>query len=371
MHVRFVLCSLLAVFGVFAGTPAFAAVHPGDELYVTVFDHPELTGPVTVDTTNHISLPLAGFVDVRNLDAKQIAVRVRTQLAEFIQQPAVNVQLKAQQFTLFIAGGPGGTLKYEPGETLVSALGDLAPRLQEIPSGDGSLKTGDLSSLERSRLDLTRVGVAREGASLGTFDVTELSATGKSGPILQPGDTLAFVDKPTEVHVIGEVVRPGSAYLSPNEPLADAVSQVGGILPTAATSHIALASGGATQMLALGDTRFNSPAQPGDTITVPAAPRVNIVGLVDKPGAVVLKTDASLLSALYEAGGPTKWADLTHVQVIANGAKSSYNVTSLIHGDMTQDPQLKDGDVVFVPEGHKLDVGGIFQTILGAALFFK
>ena len=36
-----------------------------------------------------------------------------------------------------------------------------------------------------------------------------------------------------------------------------------------------------------------------------------------------------------------------------------------MHGDTSQNPQLKDGDVVFVPEGHKVDSKSIFQSILG------
>jgi protein involved in polysaccharide export with SLBB domain len=368
MYVRAAFSLMLVVL---LAAPVRAAVHSGDQLFVTVYDHPELTGPVTVDTTERISLPLAGLVDVRGLGARQIADRIQQQLAVYVRKPAVNVQLKTQQFMIFIAGGPGGTLKYEAGETLVAALGDLAPRLQEIPANDGTLKTGDLSQLERSRLDMRRVGIVRDDKSVGTFDVTRLSATGQSGPVLQPGDTLVFVNKPNAVRVMGDVARPGLALLSEDEPLSDAVAQVGGELPSAATSNIVLQRGGQAQNLALGDPKFDQPAQNGDVLTVPSAPRVNIVGLVDKPGAVILRTDISLLSALYEAGGPTKWADLTQVQVVQDGAKKQYDITRLVHGDTSQNPQLKDGDVVFVPEGHKIAFGEIFQNILSAAFFVR
>lgn len=368
MNVRAILGSIIVLASATVA-PVLAAVHPGDQLYVTVYDHPELSGPVTVDTAERISLPLAGTVDVRGLETKQIAERVRTSLATYVRKPAVNVQLKGQQFSLFIAGGPGGTLKYEPGETLMAALGDLAPRVQEVPQKDGTLKAGDLSDLERSRLDLRRVALLRDGATLGTFDALALSRQGQSGPRLQPGDTLSFVDKPNAVRVLGEVARPGYAALADNEPLADAIGQVGGTLATAASSHVELRRDGTTALLALGDPAFNAAAKNGDTIVVPAAPRVNIVGLVDKPGAVTLKTDTSLLSALYEAGGPTKWADLTHVSVMQKGVTTSYNITRLVHGDISQNPQLSDGDVVFVPEGHKIAVGEIFQSLLSAVPF--
>lgn len=365
--VRTLFCLLLVSL---LAAPASAAVHAGDQLFVTVYDHPELSGPVTIDTTERVSLPLAGAVDVRGLGTRQIAERIEQSLALYIRKPAVNVELKTQQFTIFIAGGPGGTLKYEAGETLVAALGDLAPRVAEVPGKDGALSAGDLSGLERSRLDMRRVGIVRDDRPLGTFDVISLLAAGKSGPVLQPGDTLAFVNKPNAVRVIGDVARPGLALLADDEPLSDALAQVGGPLPSAATANIVLKRGDQTQLLALGDATFNQPGRGGDSITVPAAPRVNIVGLVDKPGAVVLRTDESLLSALYEAGGPTKWADLTQVQVMQDGTKRSYDITRLVHGDVSQNPKLEDGDVVFVPEGHKVDFGQVFANIFAFAFPF-
>ena len=57
-------------------SPALASVHAGDELVVAVFDHPELSGPAVVDGSAHISVPLAGSVDVRGLEPDQIAARL-------------------------------------------------------------------------------------------------------------------------------------------------------------------------------------------------------------------------------------------------------------------------------------------------------
>ncbi len=350
---------------------AAAAVHAGDQLTVTVYEHPELSGPVTVDTTEHISLPLAGTVSVAGLEPRQIAARLQSSLATYILKPGVTVELKSQQLVLFVSGGPGGTLVYQPGENLLGALGDLAPKVLDIPQPDGSLKGGDLSDIERSRLDLRRVGIVRDGTPLGTFDAVQLAAAGRGGPLLQPGDTLSLIDKPNQIRIDGDVRRPGFAYLSDDEPLRDALDQAGGITTTAATANIQLRRDGSTQLVALGDTTFNAPGKTGDSITVPSAPRINVVGLVTTPGAVALKTDTSLLSALYQAGGPTKWADLTKVQVMEHGTSTPYDVTRLVHGDTSQNPSLKDGDVVFVPEGHKVDYSGFFQTMINAVSIFR
>jgi protein involved in polysaccharide export with SLBB domain len=372
-----VLIALCALAAPVAAAPS--AIHAGDQLFVTVYGHPELTGSFSVNAAERVSLPLAGTIDIHGLGTEQIAERIKLALQPYVIKPAVDVQLKAQPDRIFVSGGPGGVLKFQPGETLGSALADLPITGRSAAAnaaGDTGSSQGDdrLAAIATSRFDLRRVSVERDGKSLGTFDAMALSSSGESGPTLQPGDTIVLVDKPVAVRINGDVRTPGVAHLWTDEALSDAFIQAGGLSPSAATSHISLTRDGATQLVALGDPVFRNPARSDDSVTVPAAPRVVVAGLVDKPGTVTLKTDFSLLSALYAAGGPTTWADLGQVQVLADGAKSTYDVKRLVHGDTSQNPQLQDGDTVFVPEGHKVDSKGIFQTIitsLGALFLLK
>lgn len=369
---RFTLFFFGLVFSVAATCiGASAAVHAGDQLFVTVFDHPELTGPIAVDSGERISLPMAGNVNVHGLSTDEIAARVQRRLAFYIIKPSVSVQLKAEQASIFISGGPGGVLKYEPGEMLLTALGDLAPRALEVTSKDGGLVAGDLSALQRSRIDLRRVGVVRNGASIGNFDVVAIAAAGKSSPRLSPGDTIVLVDKPVSVRVIGDVQRPGMVFLANDEPLSAALAQSGGILPTAETSNIEFHRGERHLTLATGDAMFNAPAAVGDEIVVHSAPHVSITGFVEKPGSVLLTTNGSLLNALYETGGPSKWADIRHVKVVSHDKTTTYDITGLLRGDLSQNPQLADGDLVFVPESHKISFSSVFQNILNASFLLK
>jgi protein involved in polysaccharide export with SLBB domain len=336
-------------------------VHGGDELQVTVYNHPELSRKVTVGAAETLSLPLAGTIDVRGLEPAQIATRITGALGAYVRNPAVDVELALQSASIFVSGGPGGVLKYQPGETLAGGIADLALVGGGSPN-DASKRSG-LGNLERSRVDLHRVAVRRDGGLLGTYDAVALSAAGDGGPGLIPGDTIVFVNKPNGVRVLGDVVRPGTTYVSPDETLADAVEQAGGTNVTAASAHLTLQRDGSTAQLALGDPQMHQPAQAGDVLTIPTAPRVSVAGLVDKPGSVLLKTDFTLVNALYQAGGPTKWGNLAAVAVIHNGTTTSYNVAALVHGNTSQNPTLADGDTVFVPEGHKVDYAGIFSTL--------
>jgi protein involved in polysaccharide export with SLBB domain len=251
-------------------------------------------------------------------------------------------------------------LKYAPGESLTAAVTELV-----APKGVDASASGDpFASVAHSRLDLHRIRVERDGATLGTYDVVSLAAHGNAGPLLQPGDTIAFENKPSAVRILGAVKTPGTAYVSSDESLTNAIEESGGILDTAATSHVLLQRGGTTQSLSLGDSILSAPAVDGDVLTVPTAPRISVVGVVAKPGVVALKTDFSLLNAIYQAGGPLKQGDLAHVSVIRSGAITRYDVSALVHGDTSQNPVLSDGDVVFVPQGKtSFDFFAVLQAV--------
>lgn len=371
MKLTTLLGAIVVVGLILSGNAAIASVHAGDQLYVTVYDHPELTGIFSIDASERLSMPLVGSVDIHGLSENTIAKKIRARLAVYILRPAVSVQLKDQQASLFVSGGPGGVLKYDPGETLVAALGELSPRVTGISSKGGGASSGDLDDLQRTRIDLRRVGIVRDSKSLGQFDIQRLVATGQPAPRLLPGDTIVLVDKPRSVRVLGEVAHPGVAYLADDESLDNALIQSGGLLPTAATTEIGLHRDGSDNFVSLSDPRFNLPPHDGDVVTVPIAPHVSIAGLVERPGTLVLKTEPTLLSALYEAGGPSHWADLKHVEVVDQNVKASYDITRLINGDLSQNPKLKDGDLVFVPEGHKLSFASIFQNILSLSILHR
>jgi len=343
------------------------SIHAGDKIYIRVFGHPELSESLVLDARGEVSLPMTGTIAIGGLSSKDAAARIDLAYRSFLRYPAAEVDLVSEGTSIFVAGGPGGVLKYASGETLATALAD-------IQSGDTTIdakRPPDLADIYHSRIDLHRVSIDRDGATLGIYDVLALSQNGQTGPELLPGDTIALADKPVAVQVLGQVVNPGTTYLYADEPLNDAIAQVGGLAPDAATANISFTRGSTVSDVALGDQSLNNPATAGDSLVVPSAPRVNVAGLVEKPGPVTLKTDFTLLSAMYNAGGPQKYANITDVQVLHHGQTSHYDVTKLTHGDVTQNPSLSDGDTVFVPEGHKIDFSSVFQAIGALGLLVR
>jgi protein involved in polysaccharide export with SLBB domain len=333
--------------------PSYAdpVIHDGDRVAIKVYNHPELSSTIAVDSRGYLAMPLVGPVPAAGSQPGELAAKIRNGLKPFMHYPAVDAQIAGEGASVFVSGGPGGVIAYQPGQTLSAAL-------SQIKSVDGV-------DILHSRVDLTRVGVQRDQRSLGTFDTIALSGRGDGGPVLAAGDTVVLVDKSLPVRIDGDITRPGTTFLNDREPLSDAIDQLGGLTATSANAQVAVTRDGVTELHALGDPVFREPAHEGDRVVIPTAPRITIAGMVSAPGQVVLKSDFTLLSALYNAGGPNKWANLKIVQVVDKQQRSEYDITKLTHGDLSQNPVLHDGDVVFVPEGHKIDLplGTLFSAI--------
>jgi len=79
--------------------------------------------------------------------------------------------------------------------------------------------------------------------------------------------------------------------------------------------------------------------------------RVQVAGEVAKPGTYVMPGMATVFSALYQAGGPTKAGTFRNIKLVREGRPDRridlYNF--LIKGSKQDDVPLEDGDLIFVP----------------------
>jgi protein involved in polysaccharide export with SLBB domain len=339
------------------------SLHPGDKITVTVFDHPELSGDATVTNDFAIVVPLAGYVDVRKMDIRGVAHAIEDKLT-WVISPSVDVKLVSQSNTVFLAGNATGTIALKPGDRLATALGEA-----KIAS------TGDL----------TRVGIIRDGVLSTPWNVRDLRAENDPGPALMSGDVITVPSKPVIVRVSGAVKAPAVAYLGPDEPLGDALSQVQ-TTDDADVGFIRLTRGGSVCYTALSGSVLAAGGQTGDELMIGRPAHVTVGGSVAKAGTVTLKGDRSLVAALALAGGPSKEGNLRDVIVMraadaANAAGAAdpanppkvptgkpYDLTALANGDPSQNPDLSEGDAVFVTQAKThVDPRAIFAAILLAA----
>jgi polysaccharide export outer membrane protein len=168
---------------------------------------------------------------------------------------------------------------------------------------------------------------------------------------------------PFIVAVMGEVQTPGRVQLLAPHSLLDILSQVGGETQMA---------GGSVQVRHTRDGRTTTDAYPygrnsdgssianvlihdGDTVIVPRAGIVYVLGAVNRPGGYLMQEDGVLdvAQALSLAMGTTLQAAVTSVRVVRRNADGSYveypiNYTAISKGK--QIPlRLQAQDIVYVP----------------------
>jgi len=310
--------------------PVAAALQSGDRVSVYVFNHPDITSIAVVTNDGTITVPLVGRVRAAGRDPGELANELERRLKAYVVDPAVEIRLLERPFNVdyaTVGGYGGGTIALRPGERLIAAIGEA--RLT-------------------SSADLRRVTLVRNGRPIGNYDIVALRGSGDPGPVIIAGDVISVPSKPVGVTVDGAVLNVGTVFLDADEPLGDALEQAGQG-HDANMTRIALQRGGQTKLISLGSDELLRPGQPGDHLTVPQSQLIQVVGYVASPGVVALKTDRTLMSAIYLAGGPRSDGDLRGVTIFhRDGSRSDYDLKKLAGGDFAQNPNVDDGDVVFI-----------------------
>ena len=96
---------------------------------------------------------------------------------------------------------------------------------------------------------------------------------------------------------------------------------------------------------------------------------IYIVGNAASPGAYTVSSLSSLVSALFEAGGPSKTGTMRDIQLKRNGKTvvhfDMYDL--LLNGDKTKDLRLQPEDVIFIPSVGPL--AGIAGNVKRPAIY--
>jgi polysaccharide biosynthesis/export protein len=201
---------------------------PGDEVEVTVYGAPDLSGRTRVSSNGNISMPLIGYVRIAGLTSSEAesAIEVKLRQNHVLNDPHVSVYVKE-----YSSGGISVVGEVNrPG--VYSAMG--AHRLFDI------LQTaGGLSDRASGAVTISHRGDEKNPVTVEVSkDPAEMV---RSNVELYPGDTV-FAAKAAMVYVLGEVNKPGAYIL--NSTGAVTVLQV------------VAAAGGPTHSAAVGGTRM-------------------------------------------------------------------------------------------------------------------
>lgn len=112
-------------------TPAAGAdsntyvIGPSDNITVTVWKDPELSGSLLVRPDGMITLPLLGDVRASGMTPLQLASQIATKLKKYVQDPNVSVVVTAiHSKVVYLLGevGKKGPIEMTPGMTLLEAI---------------------------------------------------------------------------------------------------------------------------------------------------------------------------------------------------------------------------------------------------------
>jgi protein involved in polysaccharide export with SLBB domain len=193
--------------------------------------------------------------------------------------------------------------------------------------------------------------------------------------VLQANDVLFIPKDNNQVHVIGQVAKPGAYDLKEGLTLMSLVSEAGSPIKGASLSKSYVLRQG-TQLpvnlrAVLIDgkpdktvTGFN--LQRGDVLVIPdVSDQISVTGEVAKPGTYNLEDNLTVVSLVAQAGNATEKAALSKAYVLRDGTQVPLNLHALLVDrnatEDTLDFKFQAGDVLVVPE-NKVRYGVMGQV---------
>jgi len=182
------------------------------------------------------------------------------------------------------------------------------------------------------------------------------------------------------VTVLGEVKTPGVYPVLGARTLYDFISAAGGTTATASNTAAIMrrAQPDKQEVVHLSNdpakaTAANIPIGPGDTILVPRAGIVYVVGDVGKPGGFLIDNTErlSVLQAIALAAGANRTAALNGSKLIRKSVAGREEIPlplKKILQNKSADMRLEDGDILFIPSSTSKSIAwGSVQSAVNAA----
>jgi polysaccharide biosynthesis/export protein len=184
----------------------------------------------------------------------------------------------------------------------------------------------------------------------------------EDGGFVRKAHVAIFVDESGSqgVTIIGEVVRPGIYPALADRKLYDFISAAGGLTAAAERKISVIRQHGRGLTLTVelprnlaDDLKDNVSVFPGDTITVPRAPIIYVVGDVGHPtGLLIDNGSLTVLQAIALAGGTNHTAKMSGARIIRKGS-AGMTETKVPLKKMLEakapDMTLQADDILFVP----------------------
>jgi len=234
-------------------------------------------------------------------------------------------------------------------------------------------------------ISMPLVGYVRVAGLTSSEAEGAIEAQLRQNNILNDPQVSVYVKEYTSgnISVAGEVAKPGAySFLGPHR-LFDVLQAAGGLTEKAANRAVISHRGSenpVTLEIAKDPAKMaqsNVEVQPGDTVVVPAAPIVYVLGEVNKPGGYVLNSTngVTLLRVVAAAGGPTHDASVGGTKMLRNtssGLKELQIPLKNILKAKAPDMPVQADDIIFVPRSRAkaaLSPGVLLNTLAAVAIY--
>ena len=203
----------------------------------------------------------------------------------------------------------------------------------------------------------------------------------EDGGFVRSAHVTIFLDESASQHVtiLGEVAKPGIYPAVRDRKLYDLISAAGGFTASAGRKVSVIRQQSQSDPITINlprnladDLQDNIEILPGDTITVPRAPIIYVVGDVGHPtGLLVDNGSLTVLQALALAGGTNHTAKMGGTRIIRKGpggmTETKVPLKKMLEAK-APDINLQADDILFVPlSGARLAAGQGLQAALSTA----
>jgi len=304
------------------------------------------------------------FVIVRGAAAQEAASSGQTGQSSPPTAPAAlpPVQPLSQAATSASGIAPAktpDTAKDSPDQSALVKLGPgdlLEVNVYNVPELTSKVRVSNSGDVYLPLIDYVHVdGLTQEEAQ------TVIQKRLEDGGFVRSPHVTIFVDEAASqgVTVIGEVGKPGIYPDVSDHKLYEVISEAGGFTPSA-SRKIAVIRRGQTDPIRIDlprnladDVSGNIDILPGDTITIPRAPIIYVVGDVGHPsGLLVDNGTLTVLQAIALAGGTNHTAKMGGARIIRKGptgmTETPLHLKQMLEAK-TPDVTLQADDILFVP----------------------
>ncbi|MGQ9728810.1 MAG: SLBB domain-containing protein, partial [Candidatus Fervidibacter sp.] len=283
------------------------------------------------------------------------------------------VNLKNLQVGDLAGGGvvqPGDVIWVSPAYIVINIVGAVGKNgLYPVPTRatllDAIALAGGVSDPSAD------VRIFRSGIELFSIPWSKLIAGEIPTFTLQENDTiLVSVKDVSGVVVTGMVQRPGMFNLVGKVTLLGVLAMAGAPLSEQRPMKIRVLRQGQEFLSVRLDAVANAPSvkelamelQSGDIVAVePLTVRVTILGAVQKPGTYDVPVGSRLMDVLSQVGGLLPTANISNISLNRKGDVIALNLSQLWQGDLSQNPEVQDGDLVLIPASQRIWVTGAVQ----------